>query len=179
MSNSMSPHNDDTATPPWGVDETLTPNKGAGNDILKGANDTLTPSKRADDDIVSPPRVGGDDMTSPHREGNNDISIKCSPQDELASSFSLQSDSILFQDSQHSGSKEMGRASDGVQLTTDQRVHVISLCSHGDDEDLQLDNTYHTSFDDNDIIDDIIEHEDTVMSQPWNSGDHLEHQPQQ
>ena len=168
--NSMSPHNDDTITPPWGADDTLTPHRGADNDIFEEGS---APSKEAIGDTVCLPRV---DMTSPHLKGDNGT---LSPQDELDHSFSLQSDSILFQDSQHSTCKEMGGAPDGVQLTADQRAHVISLCSHDNEEDLQLDNTYHTSFDDNDIIDDIIEHEDIVMSQPWNSEHHLEQQPQQ
>ena len=147
----------------------LTPHKEAANDEV---NDTLTPSKGSNNDTGSPPWVGGGEI----REGNNDTPSKFSPQNELVRSYSLQSDSILFQDSQHSGSKEVGMASDGVQLTADQRAHLISLCSHGDEEDLQLDNTYHASFD---VIDDIIEQEDIVMSQPWNDKHHLEQQPQQ
>jgi len=163
--NSLSPQ---TVTPPWGADDTLTPDRGAENDTLKEANDLLTPSKEASCDTV---RVG-DDIPL-HLKGT------LSPKDESVHSFSLQSDSILFQDSQHSTSKEVGGTSYGVQLTVDQRAHVISLCSYGDEEDLQLDNTYHTSYDDSDIINNIIEHEDIVMSQPWNSEHHLEHQPQQ
>ena len=60
-------------------------------------------------------------------------------------------------------------------------TRVISLCSHGNEEDLQLDNTYHCSLDDYDasiIIDDVIECENDVMSQPWGSEHHLEQNQQ-
>ena len=89
--------------------------------------------------------------------------------------LSLQSDSILFQDSQHS----VGGADDAVQLTAEQRAQVISLCSHGNEEDLQLNNTYHCSLDEFDIAmvtDDVIDCENDVMTQPWDSDHYLEHQ---
>ena len=139
-------------------------------------NDTLTPLRGSNDDTLTPPRGANDDTLTRMDEHSNTILHSQAP--------SYQSDSILFQDSPRSvgGAHREGGVDDTVQLTAEQRAQVISLCSHGNKEDLQLDNMYHCSLDECDITivdDDVIECENDVMSQPWSSGHHLEEQQMQ
>ena len=145
--------------------------------------DVVTPSKESDD-TLTPPGGSNNDTLIPMGETNDDTLMDehydTNPQTEA---LSYKSDSILFQDSPRSvgGTLSEGGADDTVQLTAEQRAQVISLCSHGNEEDLQLDNTYHCSLDEFDatvIIDDVIECENDVMSQPWSSEYHLEQHQQ-
>ena len=142
--------------------------------------DIATPSKKTDVALTSPGESTDDTLTPPG--GSNDYTLTehydTNPQSQTPS---FKSDSILFQDSPCSVGEVLGEggADDAVQLTAEQRAQVISLCSHGNKEDLQLDNTYHCSLDECDVsivTDDVIECENNVMSQPWDSEHHLEQQ---
>lgn len=149
--------------------------------------DITTPPKRTDVDTLTPPG-GTNDNTLIPQEGDNDDTLKDNAgmvqMDEhsdtklYSQALSLQSDSILFQNLQHS----VGGTNDSVQLTAEQRAQLISLCSHSNnEEDLQLDNTYHCLLDECDVTivnsdDDVIECENNVMSQPWSDEHHLEQQ---
>ena len=143
--------------------------------------DVATPSKESKHDVLTPSEGGNCDTLTPSG-GGNDVTLtqhaNTVPQSQAPS---FHSDSILFQDSPCSVGRDLeeGGADDIVHLTAEQRAQVISLCSHGNEEDLQLDNTYHCSLDECDITmidDDVIECENDVMSQPWSSGHHLEQQ---
>ena len=136
--------------------------------------------EETDNDTLTPPEGGNDDTFTPPREAN-DVTPTQMGENPHSQAPSYQSDSILFQDSPHSvgGALKEGGADDTVILTAEQRAQVINLCSHGNEEDLQLDNTYHCSLDELDITmmdDDVIECENDVMSQPWSSEHHLEQQ---
>ena len=138
--------------------------------------DVVTPSKETDDTLTPPGESNNDTLG----ETNDDTIIHMDEHygtDPQTEALSYKSDSILFQDSPRSmgGALSEGGANDTVQFTAEQRAQVISLCSHGNEEDLQLDNTYHCSLDEFDasmIIDDVIECENDVMSQPWSSEQH-------
>ena len=147
--------------------------------------DVATPSKEADDTLTP---LGGsyNDARTPLGEASDDTLIhmdehySTNPQTEA---LSYKSDSILFQDSPRSvgGALSEGGADATVHLTAEQRAQVISLCNHGNEEDLQLVNTYQCSldeFDTNMIIEDVIECENDVMSQPWSGEHHLEQHQQ-
>ena len=144
--------------------------------------DIATLHRETDNDTFTPPEGGNDGTLTPPRD--NDATLTQMGENSHSQAPSYQSDSILFQDSPCSvgGALKEGGADNAVQLTTEQRAQVINLCSHGNKEDLQLDNTYHCSLDELDIAimdDDVIECENDVMSQPWSSGHHLEQQQMQ
>lgn len=154
------------ATPPKGIDSGM-----------------VTPSGGANDDTLTSPEGINDDTLTPQKKDSDDTFIECSDTKLHSQPLSFQSDSILFQDSPCSmgGALGEGGAIETVQFTAEQRAQVINLCSHGNEEDLQLDNTYHCSLDECDVTivhpdDDVIECENDVMSQPWNSEHHLEQQ---
>jgi len=160
-------------------------------DIARGSDDdTLTPPRGTNDDTLTPQEGDNTDIFTPSKDNvGMDLNLQMDEHSDTklhSQAPSLQSDSILFQNSQHnaSGAPSEGEseANDSIQLTAEQRAQLISLCSHGNnEEDLQLDNTYHCSPDEFDVTivntdDDVIEYENDVMSQPWNSEHHLEQQ---
>ena len=146
--------------------------------------DVAIPSKDSNHDVPVPSEGGNDDTLTPPGGGNDVTLTQHSDTIPQSQAPSFQSDSILFQNSPCSMGWDLneGGADDVVHLSAEQRAQVISLCSHGNEEDLQLDNTYHCSLDECDITiidDDVIECENDVMSQPWSSGHHLERQHKQ
>ena len=145
--------------------------------------DIATPHGKTDNNTLTPPEGSNDDTLTPPKGANDATLTQMGEHMHHSQAPSYQSDSILFQDSPSSvgGALREDRADDAVQFTAEQRAQAISLCSHGNEEDLQLDNTYHCSLDECDITimdDDVIECENDVMSQPWSSRHCLEQQQQ-